>query len=290
MPRYFPLSQPESLAAAIERNVREALAEDIGPVDHTGHLVPESRNAVARVTAKQDTIICGAPWFEGCLRALDPAARISWHVAEGARAANGSSVCTVEADARAILAAERSALNFLQTLSATASVTARFVAAIEGVSPNPRGCRILDTRKTLPGMRQAQKYAVRTGGGSNHRMGLWDGVLIKENHISACGSIGAALVAARKSADGVPIQIEVEDLEELEEAVRHGAKSVLLDDFSLDDMHRGFKLAGGRTLLEVSGGVSLGSVRSIAATGVDRISVGSLTKNVDAADLSMRLD
>lgn len=290
MPGFFPLSEPESLAAAIERNVRDALAEDIGPVDHTGNLVPQSRNAVARVTAKQDTLICGAPWFDGCVRALDPAARISWHVAEGGRAAAGGTVCTVEANARAILAAERPALNFLQTLSATASLTARFVAAIEGVSPNPRGCRILDTRKTLPGLRQAQKYAVRTGGGANHRMGLWDGVLIKENHIAACGGIGAALRAAGKSAQGVPVQIEVEDLEELEQALRQGARSVLLDDFSLDDMHLGFLLAGGRAVLEVSGGVSLESVRSIAATGVDRISIGGLTKNVDAADLSMRLD
>lgn len=290
MPRFLDLRGPESLAAAIERNVRDALAEDIGPVDHTGNLVPESRNAVARVTAKQDTVICGAPWFDACMHALDPAARITWHVGDGESAATGDTVCTVEANARAILAAERPALNFLQTLSATASLTARFVAAIEGVSPNPRGCQILDTRKTLPGLRQAQKYAVRTGGGSNHRMGLWDGVLIKENHIAACGGIGAALRAAGQSAKGVPVQIEVEDLEELEEALRQGARSVLLDDFSLDDMHRGFQLAGGRAMLEVSGGVSLKSVRAIAATGVDRISIGGLTKNVDAADFSMRLD
>ncbi|MGH8519911.1 MAG: carboxylating nicotinate-nucleotide diphosphorylase [Gammaproteobacteria bacterium] len=284
------MSQAESLARAIARNVRDALAEDIGPEDHTGNLVPESKMAIARVVAKQAAVICGAPWFDACIRALDPRATIEWHIAEGGRAFSGDLVCTVAGKARAILAGERPALNFLQTLSGTAAAAATYVAAIEGASPNPNGCRILDTRKTLPGMRQAQKYAVRSGGGANHRMGLWDGILVKENHIAACGGIKEALFAARNSAKGLPVQIEVENLDQLQEALRHGATSVLLDDFSLEDMHRGFKLTDGRAQLEVSGGVSLKTVRAIAATGVDRISIGGLTKNVDAADLSMRIE
>lgn len=283
-------SRAETLSHAIMRNVREALAEDYGPVDLTGSLVPAAQEAKARVVAKEAAVVCGAPWFDACVLALDPAARITWHVAEGGMTGRGAAVCTIEAKARAILAAERSALNFLQTLSATASNTSAFVSAIHGLSPNPKGCRILDTRKTMPGMRQAQKYAVRMGGGTNHRMGLWDGILIKENHIAACGGIASALAHARDLDAGVPIHIEVEDLSELAQALQNGAQCVLLDDFSLADMRQGFELAGGRAVLEVSGGVSLRTVRDIAATGVDRISVGSLTKNVAAVDFSLRLE
>jgi nicotinate-nucleotide pyrophosphorylase (carboxylating) len=189
-----------------------------------------------------------------------------------------------------LLSAERSALNFLQLLSAVATTTRRYVEAIAGLSPNPRGCAILDTRKTLPGLRQAQKYAVRIGGGANQRMALWDGILIKENHIAAAGGIGAALQAARELNAAVPVQIEVESLQEMEEALRCGASSVLLDDFTLDDMHRAYALNGGRALLEASGSVDLDRVRDIARTGVDRISIGKLTKDVKAVDLSMRFD
>jgi len=202
----------------------------------------------------------------------------------------GTVVCRIEADARALLSAERPALNFLQTLSATATVTRQYVAAIAGLSPNPTGCAVLDTRKTLPGLRQAQKYAVRTGGGRNHRMALWDGILIKENHIAAAGGIGPALRAAFALNAGVVVQIEVEDLAELEQALAAGARNVLLDDFTLADMQRACSLNAGRAVLEVSGGVDLESIRAIAATGVDRISVGKLTKDVRAVDLSLRID
>jgi nicotinate-nucleotide pyrophosphorylase (carboxylating) len=201
----------------------------------------------------------------------------------------GDTVCELEANGRALLAAERPALNFLQLLSATATLARRYVDAISGASPNPRGCAILDTRKTLPGLRQAQKYAVRVGGGKNQRLALWDGILIKENHIAAAGGIPAVLAAARALRAGVDIQIEVESIEQLREALEHGAKSVLLDNFDLDAMGEAVAVNAGRALLEVSGGVSLESVREIAATGVDRVSIGRLTKDVSAVDFSMRV-
>lgn len=282
----------ETLRDALARNVRDALAEDIGRGDWTAQLVPAGRRAQAQVVAKEAAIICGRPWFDACFRALDPLAQLDWTGSEGAHAAAGSVVCRIEGNARALLSAERPALNFLQTLSAVATVTRRYVDAIAGLSPNPRGCVVLDTRKTLPGLRQAQKYAVRTGGGRNQRMALWDGILIKENHIAAAGGVGAALQAAYALESGVPVQVEVESLAELEEALAHGATSVLLDDFSLADMHTAYALNTARdqpALLEVSGGVDLDSIRAIAATGVDRISVGKLTKDVRAIDLSMRV-
>jgi nicotinate-nucleotide pyrophosphorylase (carboxylating) len=201
----------------------------------------------------------------------------------------GGEVCRIEADARALLSAERSALNFLQLLSAVATTTRRYVVAIAGLSPNPKGCAILDTRKTLPGLRQAQKYAVRVGGGQSQRLALWHGILIKENHIAAAGGIRAALDAAKALNAGVPVQIEVESLAELEDALRCGATSVLLDDFTLEDMHRAYAITQGRALLEASGSVDLERVRDIARTGVDRISIGKLTKDVKAIDLSMRV-
>jgi nicotinate-nucleotide pyrophosphorylase (carboxylating) len=280
----------ENLEAARARNVRDALREDIGRGDWTAQLVPPQRAVRAQVVAKEAAVLCGRPWFDGCILALDPAARIAWSSDEGAALAAGTVVCRIEGEARALLSAERAALNFLQMLSGVATVTHEYVAAIAGVSPNPNGCVVLDTRKTLPGLRQAQKYAVRVGGGRNHRMALWDGILIKENHIAAAGGIAAALRAALALQSGVGIQIEVESLTELEEALAAGATSVLLDDFTLADMRRAVALNAGRALLEVSGGVDLQSVRAIAATGVDRISSGKLTKDVRAIDYSMRIE
>jgi nicotinate-nucleotide pyrophosphorylase (carboxylating) len=279
----------ESLEQAIARNVRDALMEDIGCGDWTALLVPATRQVRAQVVAKQAAVICGRPWFDGCIKALDGGASIEWMVAEGAAVAAGAVVCRIDCDARALLSAERSALNFLQSLSAVASVTRRYVQAIDGASPNPNGCMVLDTRKTLPGLRQAQKYAVRVGGGRNHRTALWDGILIKENHIAAAGGIAAALIAARALNAGVGIQIEVENLGELQQALDAGATNVLIDDFTLEDMRRAVALNAGRALLEISGGVDLASIREFAATGVDRISVGKLTKDVQAVDLSMRV-
>ena len=280
----------ETLRDALARNVRDALMEDIGRGDWTALLVPAGRRVQARVVAKEAAIICGRPWFDACVRALDPRARLDWALAEGAAAGLGSEVCRIEGDARALLSAERPALNFLQMLSSVATVTRQFVDAIAGLSPNPRGCAVLDTRKTLPGLRQAQKYAVRTGGGSNQRMALWDGILIKENHIAAAGGIAPALAAAFALNAGVRVQIEVESLTELEAALAAGARHVLLDDFALADMHLAYALNAGRAVLEVSGGVDLDSIGDIARSGVDRISVGKLTKDVRAIDLSMRID
>jgi len=280
----------ETLRTALARNVRDALAEDIGRGDWTALLVPAGRRVTGRVVAKVAAVICGRPWFDGCVRALDPTADIAWMVNEGAAVLAGTEVCQIIADARAMLSAERPALNFLQTLSATATLTRQYVDAIAGLSPNPKGCAVLDTRKTLPGLRQAQKYAVRTGGGQNQRMALWDGILIKENHIAAAGGVVPALQAAFALNAGVSVQVEVESLAELQQALDAGAQNVLLDDFTLADMHRAFSLNAGRAVLEVSGGVDLSTIRGIAATGVDRISVGKLTKDVHAADLSWRID
>lgn len=279
----------ENLEQALARNVLDALREDIGRGDWTARLVPEARRVQAQVVAKSPTVVCGRPWFERCVLSLDPQARLSWLAEEGQGVAAGTQVCALEAQARALLSAERPALNFLQTLSAVAQTTRLYVEAVAGVSPNPRGCAILDTRKTLPGLRQAQKYAVRVGGGQNQRLALWDGILIKENHIAAAGGIAAAMEAARALQSGVEIQIEVENLDELEQALRAGARSVLIDDFSLEDMRRAVVLNAGRALLEVSGGVDLDRVREIASTGVDRISIGKLTKDIRAADYSLRV-
>lgn len=280
----------ESLREALQRNVRDALMEDIGRGDWTAQLVAAGQRVTGRVVAKEAAVICGRPWFDACMRALDARAELTWHVTEGQAVAVGTEVVRIEADARALLSAERPSLNFLQMLSGVATVTRTYVDAIAGLSPNPRGCVVLDTRKTLPGLRQAQKYAVRTGGGSNQRMALWDGILIKENHIAAAGGVTAALHAAQALNAGVAVQVEVESLAELDEALAAGATSVLLDDFSLADMHTAYARTAGRALLEVSGGVSLEGIRDIARTGVDRISSGKLTKDVHAVDLSLRVD
>lgn len=279
----------ETLAEARARNIRDALREDIGQRDWTAELVPAAQQVKARVLVREDAVLCGRDWFDGCLHALAPEARVTWHYDEGARTAQDTPVCHIEAPARALLSAERPALNFLQLLSATATLTRAHVDAIEGASPNPKGCAVLDTRKTLPGLRLGQKYAVRVGGGQNQRLALYDGVLIKENHIAAAGGIAQALRAARSLPHDVPVQIEVENLDELRQALEAGAVSVLLDNFPLDEMKAAVELNQGRALLEASGGITHDSVRAIAQTGVDRISVGSLTKDVKAVDYSMRI-
>ncbi len=283
----------ENLREALARNVRDALKEDIGRGDWTAMLVPANHRVSGRVMAKEAAVICGRPWFDACVLALDPTATVSWAVTEGSAISAGTEVCRIAGDARALLSAERPALNFLQTLSAVATVTRQYVDAIAGLSPNPKGCSVLDTRKTLPGLRQAQKYAVRTGGGRNHRMALWDGILIKENHIAAAGGIAPALAAAFALESGVVVQIEVESVEEMAVALAAGAEHILLDDFTLADMHHAFAANAAHpkpAVLEVSGGVNLDSIREIAKTGVDRISVGKLTKDVHAVDLSWRID
>jgi len=279
----------ESLDQARERNIRDALFEDIGQRDWTAELVPAEQRVKARVVVREEAVLCGQAWFDGCVKALDPSATVAWQYGEGGTAAKDTPVCFIESRARALLSAERPALNFLQMLSATATLTRQHVDAIAGASPNPRGCAILDTRKTLPGLRQAQKYAVRVGGGQNQRLALWHGILIKENHIAAAGGIAAVLRNAQALNAGVDIQIEVENLDQLREALACGAKNVMLDNFTLPLMREAVAINEGRALLEVSGSVQLSEVRDIAATGVDRISIGRLTKDVKAVDFSMRV-
>ncbi len=279
----------ETLEAARERNVRDALAEDIGDGDWTGMLVPDGRRVAARVICRERAVLCGRDWFDGVVRALDAEARIHWRLGEGDWTTPGEPVVQVEGNARALLAAERPALNFIQLLSGTATVAREHVQAVAGASPHPRGCAILDTRKTLPGLRQAQKYAVRVGGGQNQRLALWHGILIKENHIAAAGGVRQVLANARALNAGVDIQIEVETLAQLREALDAGVASVLLDNFDLEHMREAVALNRGRALLEVSGSVQLAQLRAIAATGVDRISIGRLTKDVKAVDYSMRV-
>ena len=279
----------ETLEEARARNVRDALAEDIGRADWTSLLVPPERRVRARVVVRENAVLCGREWFDACLLALDPQARLAWAYADGADMSAGDAVCEIDAQARALLSAERPALNFLQLLSATATATRAHVRAIEGASPNPQGCAVLDTRKTLPGLRQAQKYAVRTGGGRNQRLALWHGILIKENHIAAAGGIAQVLAQARALQAGVDIQIEVESLAQLREALQCGATSILLDNFELAQMREAVAITAGRALLEASGGVALEQLRAIAATGVDRVSIGRLTKDVKAVDYSLRV-
>lgn len=273
------------LESEIRRNVAAALAEDLGSGDLTAQLIPAGRRGRAVVVSRENAVLAGAPWFEACFRALDPEARVVWLAAEGEPIVPFQALCRVEGNARALLSAERPALNFLQTLSATATRTRRFVEAIAGTR-----ARILDTRKTLPGLRSAQKYAVRVGGGVNHRLGLYDGILIKENHIAAAGGVRQALEAARRAGAAVPIEIEVETLAQLEEALAAGARLILLDNFTLEQMREAVRIVAGRAELEASGGITLENVREIAQTGVDRISVGSLTKDIKAVDLSLRFE
>jgi len=279
----------ETLHTARTRNVREALAEDIGQGDWTGLLLPPHHRIEATVIVRESAILCGRDWFDACVLALDPTAHLDWCFLEGALMPQDARVVRLQADARALLAAERPALNFLQLLSATATKTHHLVSRVQAALSPKQQCLVLDTRKTLPGLRQAQKYAVRVGGGANQRMALWDGILIKENHIAAAGGIGAALKAAQELNAGVSIQIEVESLDELDQALSAGANSILLDNFTLDQMRAAVALNQGRAVLEVSGGVNEETISEIAQTGVDRISVGSLTKDIKAIDYSLRV-
>jgi nicotinate-nucleotide pyrophosphorylase (carboxylating) len=280
----------ESLKQALTRNVQDALREDIGIADWTAQLVPPNERVRAHVVVKQaGAILCGQAWFELCIKSLDQNAQVQWLYEEGQPMQTMTPVCEIVCNARALLSAERSALNFLQTLSWTASSTKVYVDAIADIQVNQKTCKILETRKTIPGLRQAQKYAVRVGGGKNHRLALWDGILIKENHIIAAGSIQAALTNAKALNSGVMIQIEVESIAELEEALAGGAEHILIDDFSIEDMRRAVEITKNRAELEVSGGVDMSKLRDIALTGVDRISIGGITKNVIAVDYSMRV-
>lgn len=274
---------PLDLALEISSNVRSALAEDVGSGDLTARLIPESERARAQVISRESAILCGTDWFAEVFRQLDPGVAVRWNATDGDRIQAKQVLCVLEGRARSLLTGERTALNFLQTLSAVATRTRAFVDAVGATR-----AAILDTRKTLPGLRIAQKYAVRCGGGINHRLGLYDGVLIKENHIAASGGIGHAMSHATEVADGKPVQIEVETLEQLQQALAAGATLILLDNFDVAGLKEAVRVTAGRAALEASGGVNLESVRAIAQTGVDRISIGSLTKDIRAVDLSMR--
>ena len=272
--------------AAIVANVTAALAEDVGAGDQTGRLVPADEWRTARILVREDAVLCGVPWFEAVLAQLGGAVEARWFYREGDLMLADTTVVELHGPVRVLLTAERNLLNFLQMLSGVASATRRYVQAAAAVAGR---ARILDTRKTMPGLRLAQKYAVRVGGGSNQRLALYDGILIKENHIAAAGGVAAALHAAQALDCGVSIQIEVETLAQLDEALAAGAQSVLLDNFTLEMMRDAVRMTAERAVLEVSGGVNFDSVAAIAATGVDRISIGSLTKDVRATDFSMRL-
>ena len=272
------------LQAAFEQNILAALLEDVGTGDLTGMLVPTEARVSARVIVREAAVLCGAPWFEGVMLAIDQETEIAWQYAEGEMMAADSVVCTIAASPRSLLTAERAALNFMQLLSGVASATRSYVDVVAGTN-----AAILDTRKTLPGLRQAQKYAVRVGGGQNQRMALYDGILIKENHIAAAGGVTRALANAAALDAGVTVQIEVETIAQLEEALAAGVTSVLLDNFDLDMMRAAVQVNAGRALLEASGGINMATVRAIAETGVDRISIGSLRKDIRATDYSLRI-
>lgn len=277
------------LNALAQADVTRALTEDVGAGDLTASLIDPQRRARARVLARESAVICGEPWATAAVRALDPSAAIIWHVREGQRCYQDQVVLEIEGNAQALLTAERTALNFLQLLSAVATKTATFVEAVNEVPGNRAA--IVDTRKTIPGLRLAQKYAVKMGGGTNHRIGLHDAVLIKENHIAAAGGVTAALERARRfAATAKFIEVEVETLDQLREALDCGAKMVLLDNMTIAQLMQAVAINAGRAILEVSGGVNLDTVRAIAATGVDRISIGALTKDVKATDFSMRFE
>lgn len=269
---------------SIERDVRRALEEDLGSGDVTADLLPKEGAARARVITRQSAIICGQQWFDACFHQIDAHASVEWLVAEGDRVLAGQTLCHVTGRARALVSAERSALNFLQTLSATATTTAAYVEAVRGTRT-----KILDTRKTLPGLREAQKYAVRIGGGVNHRMGLHDAILLKENHILAAGSLTSAVNLARQLHPNLLLEVEVETFSELREALGAQVDRIMLDEFELDELVQAVAEVDGRVPLEVSGGVGFERVRAIAETGVDYISIGALTKHVQAIDLSMRI-
>ena len=282
---YFADPSDHSLLSQVLLDVARALQEDVGTGDLTADLIDPQRQARARVLARESAVLCGAPWAEAALRALDPHVRLTWHVQEGQRCSADQVVLEIEGQARALLSAERTALNFLQLLSAVATKTRTYVDVVAGTR-----AQIVDTRKTLPGLRLAQKYAVRVGGGTNHRIGLFDAVLIKENHIAAAGGVTAVLRATEAiAAKAQFIEIEVETLAQLEEALNAGAKMVLLDNMDVPTLQQAVRLNAGRAILEISGGVTLDGLRALAETGVDRISIGGLTKDVKATDFSMRM-
>jgi nicotinate-nucleotide pyrophosphorylase (carboxylating) len=268
--------------------VAAALAEDVGSGDLTAALIPPERNGRATVITREAAILCGIPYVEECFRQVDPRVRFEWHAAEGDAIVADQILFVVDGPARALLTGERCALNFLQLLSGTATAANAYVALLAGTR-----CRLLDTRKTIPGLRTAQKYAVRVGGGENHRMGLFDGILIKENHIAAAGSIALAVTAAKRTAGRIPVEVEVENLAQLEQAIEAGADIAMLDNFSLPTMREGVAMNAGarrRLKIEASGGITMDTIREVALTGVDFISVGSITKHVRAVDLSMRFE
>jgi nicotinate-nucleotide pyrophosphorylase (carboxylating) len=274
----------QQLPTDLIETVQRALAEDIGSGDITAHLISAETQAKAQVISREQAILCGTAWFEAVFRQIDNQVQIRWHVQDGETIKPDQLLCDLIGPARALLTGERTALNFLQLLSGTATEVQRYVKAISGTST-----RLLDTRKTLPGLRRAQKYAVRCGGGTNHRMGLYDAFLIKENHILAAGTITKAVAAARHQAAHLPIEVEVETLEQVREALQAGADSLLLDNFKLPQLREAVTLVQGQIKLEASGGVTLENIRAIAQTGVDFISVGAITKDVRAVDLSMRV-
>jgi nicotinate-nucleotide pyrophosphorylase (carboxylating) len=278
------LEVPPDMAA----QVAAALREDVGGGDVTAMLVPATQRVRGEVVSREDAVICGAPWVEETFHQLDPTIALAWTVHDGERVRAGGAVLRIQGPARGVLTGERTALNFLQLLSGTATAARRFAEAVAGT-----GCQVLDTRKTLPGLRTAQKYAVRCGGAYNHRLGLYDMILIKENHIAAAGSLSAAIAAARRLGPRLQVEAEVENLGELEEALAAGPDIIMLDDFSLADLRAAverLRAARAPVKLEASGSVSLEAVRAIAETGVDYVSVGGLTKHVRAVDLSMRLE
>ena len=273
-----------ALSLAFEENIRAALAEDIGTGDWTAQLISESAQVKARVIVREPAVLCGAPWFEAVMQQVDSRIAITWHVAEGDAVSADTEVCSLTGPARALMTAERAALNFLQLLSGVATNTRDYLNLIHGTRAS-----VLDTRKTVPGLRLAQKYAVRVGGGKNQRLALYDGILIKENHIAAAGSIAAAMVSANALHSGVGIQIEVENLDELQQALDAGAVSILLDNFSIAMLQEAVSITSGHAVLEASGGIDRATIRAIAETGVDRISIGSLTKDIKATDYSLRV-
>jgi nicotinate-nucleotide pyrophosphorylase (carboxylating) len=270
--------------ADLAENVRLAMAEDLGSGDLTAALIPAGRRTQARVIVRETAIMCGTRWFDAVYAAVDSSVQVRWQVEDGAKVEADTVLCELVGSARALVSGERPALNFLQSLSGTATITARYVAQLAGTTT-----RLLDTRKTIPGLRRAQKYAVKCGGGHNHRAGLYDGILIKENHISAAGGVTAAVSALRATGTRVPIEVEVETLAQIEEAIAAGADMLLLDNFGLADMRRAVTLAAGRVPLEASGGFDFDDLPAVAATGVDYVSVGALTKHLRAVDLSMRI-
>ncbi|KJK01557.1 nicotinate-nucleotide pyrophosphorylase [Pseudomonas sp. 21] len=272
------------LSGEIQANVRAALAEDVGSGDITAQLIPAERDASARIITRENATLAGTAWVDEVFRQVDPRVQVKWQVRDGEQVSADQTLFTLEGPARALLTGERSALNFLQLLSGTATRARHYADLVEST-----GVKLLDTRKTLPGLRLAQKYAITCGGCHNHRIGLYDAFLIKENHIAACGGIAQAIAAAQQIAPGKPVEIEVEDLDELRQALDAGADIVMLDELSLDDMRTAVALTAGRAKLEASGGITESTLRTIAETGVDYISIGTLTKDIKALDLSMRL-